>query len=315
VTLTGSDIDAGDAIETFRVETLPANGTLYLGTTALTGPTDITAAQIAADELRFQPDFGWAGNTGFAYRAFDGGDWSVASAAVAIESVPNPEVPQPPVIEPELEPEPEPESEPLVEPEIENETTDGEAVAGPEESDSSGMPPASDGSRSDESSTFSDRVRDGLSDGHYGDDAVELETVHEAFAADLSGRDENSPETTKDRAIVRAVRRLELDVPPVGYIENEVSRQILERLEKEELRVSGFEAASVALSATVVALMSRGASLVAMAVSSIPAWHRFDPLAVVAMSESSRRAWAQQQKDAEKDEDDADERLREMLGD
>jgi hypothetical protein len=33
------------------------------------------------------------------------------------------------------------------------------------------------------------------------------------------------------------------------------------------------------------------------------------------MSESSRRAWAQQQKDAEKDEDDADERLREMLGD
>lgn len=112
-----------------------------------------------------------------------------------------------------------------------------------------------------------------------------------------------------------AVRRLELDVPPVGYIENEVSRQFLEQMEKDELRVSGFEAASVALSATVVALMSRSASLVAMAVSSIPAWHRFDPLAVVAMSESSRRAWAQQQKDAENDEDDADKRLREMLGD
>jgi hypothetical protein len=104
-------------------------------------------------------------------------------------------------------------------------------------------------------------------------------------------------------------------VPPVGYVENEVSRQVFEQMEKDELRVSTFETASVALSATVVAIMSRSASLVAMAVSSIPAWHRFDPLAVVAMSESSRRAWAKQQKDAEDDEDIADQRLREMLGD
>ena len=48
-----------------------------------------------------------------------------------------------------------------------------------------------------------------------------------------------------------------------------------------------------------------------MIVSSIPAWQRFDPLAVVNMTEASRRAWAARQKEAERD----DERLREILSD
>ena len=48
VVLSGSDIDAGDAIDSFRIETLPANATLYFqgGEVTSTG-LEITPAQIA----------------------------------------------------------------------------------------------------------------------------------------------------------------------------------------------------------------------------------------------------------------------------
>jgi hypothetical protein len=120
-------------------------------------------------------------------------------------------------------------------------------------------------------------------------------------------------EPTEATGPLRASRHLELEVPALGYVESEVVREMLEQIEAEEFRVSMFKTASVALSATMVAVMSRAGSLVAMVVSSIPVWHRFDPLAVVAMTEGSRRAWAQRRRQAESDEDKADERLREML--
>jgi hypothetical protein len=320
VTLTGSDPDAGDAIETYRVETLPANGTLYLGATAITGPTDITAAQIAGNQLTFRPDPDWNGATSFEYTAHDGDDVSAATATVSIAVTPQPDLP--PDIGTDPEPDPEPEDEPDVAPESEPDSDSGdggEVAGGPGGGDTDDPTPLPDRPPLATPPTMGDGSHSPLPETNFTDgdaDADGEESSQDRIVVpDMSGRDEHSPPSTREGGPLYAARRLELDVPAVGYVEGEVSRQVLEQIEKDELRVSGFEAASVALSATVVALMSRSASLIAMAVSAIPAWHRFDPLAVVAMSESSRRAWAQQQKDAEKDEDEDDERLREMLGD
>ena len=318
VTLTGSDIDAGDAIETFRVETLPANGTLYLGTTALTGPTDIPAAQIASNQLTFVPDLDWNGATSFAFSTHDGDDWSASTALVSITVDPVPDlliddVPDP---DPDPAPDPEPESEVELDPD-DSDSEDFSGSSDPGFGDSATPPPdifASNGESIVGGGTSSGLPGSFSSDAE-ADDEIDAARAETGFGLDVSETNDQPSVAENGNGPVFAVRRLELDVPPVGYVEDEVSRQVLERIEKDELRVSGFEAASVALSATVVALLSRSASLIAMAVSSIPVWHRFDPLAVVAMSEGSRRAWEQLQKDAEKDEDVDDERLREVLGD
>jgi hypothetical protein len=51
-----TDVDAGDALRAVRIDTLPANGTLFLGANAVVAGDIITATQIANGLLGFVPD-------------------------------------------------------------------------------------------------------------------------------------------------------------------------------------------------------------------------------------------------------------------
>jgi VCBS repeat-containing protein len=87
ITLTGSDVDAGDSIETFKLSGLPANGTLFLDadmTIPVLAETDYAAVGNQLT-LYFKPDTDWAGTSGFQYSANDGdidGDLAIAALLV-----------------------------------------------------------------------------------------------------------------------------------------------------------------------------------------------------------------------------------------
>lgn len=71
ITLTGADIDAGDAIVSFTLTSLPENGTLYIGDT----PAAIGVAYAASANqltLSFVPDADFNGEVSFGYTSFDG---------------------------------------------------------------------------------------------------------------------------------------------------------------------------------------------------------------------------------------------------
>jgi hypothetical protein len=84
ITLAGTDPDAGDAVETYRLDSLPANGTLKLNGNAVNAGDTVTQAQVDAGELTFEPDTDWDGNTNFTFSAHDGDDWSSSAATFSI---------------------------------------------------------------------------------------------------------------------------------------------------------------------------------------------------------------------------------------
>ena len=89
ITLTGSDIDAGDAVASFKVAELPANGTLYLDE-AMTVAVEAGTAYAATSNalaLYFKPDPGFSGTASFQFTA-DDDELESAPAMATIEVTP-----------------------------------------------------------------------------------------------------------------------------------------------------------------------------------------------------------------------------------
>ncbi len=91
-------------------------------------------------------------------------------------------------------------------------------------------------------------------------------------------------------------------------------RETADRQQDEiEVKVRAVERTGLAFSAAVLAMITRGTSLLAIAVSALPVWSRVDPLAVLAVSESARRANRREQRDVEALEGEANSDLASML--
>ncbi|MEQ9665068.1 MAG: Ig-like domain-containing protein [Phycisphaerales bacterium] len=80
IVLNGADPDLGDAVDSFRIDSLPGEGTLLLDGVAVTAGDVVTAADIAGGKLTYTPPADWSGHTDFQFSAFDGEAWSDASA-------------------------------------------------------------------------------------------------------------------------------------------------------------------------------------------------------------------------------------------
>ena len=76
ISLGAVDVDTGDAIEHFRIESLPANGTLSLDGHAVTAGQVIDAADVASGALTYTPETNWSGQAIFTFSASDGQAWS-----------------------------------------------------------------------------------------------------------------------------------------------------------------------------------------------------------------------------------------------
>ena len=101
IPLSGNDIDTGDQIELYRVDTLPEHGTLLLNDIPLGVGDTITQAQIDNGELWFGPDPNWHGSTSLDFSAFDGDMWSAEPASIEINITPGEDTSEPdPVSEP-----------------------------------------------------------------------------------------------------------------------------------------------------------------------------------------------------------------------
>jgi Tol biopolymer transport system component/Ca2+-binding RTX toxin-like protein len=90
ITLSGSDADAGDMVDSFKLSGLPANGTLYVDA-ALTQLAAVATAYAASANqltLHFVPDANWNGQTDFQYTFNDGQlDSAAATATIDVTSV------------------------------------------------------------------------------------------------------------------------------------------------------------------------------------------------------------------------------------
>jgi VCBS repeat-containing protein len=93
ITLTGTDPDAGDAVDTFTVSSLPANGTLYTDATLTTEVVVGTAYSASGNSLTFYfvPDADFNGDASFDYTASDGDvDSPSATATIHVAAVNDP---------------------------------------------------------------------------------------------------------------------------------------------------------------------------------------------------------------------------------
>ncbi|MFI4882012.1 MAG: beta strand repeat-containing protein [Phycisphaerales bacterium JB064] len=76
ITLKAIDVDQGDAIEHFRIDSLPEHGTLTINGAAVTTGQVIDANDVSSGKLVFTPDGDWSGQTSFTFSASDGQAWS-----------------------------------------------------------------------------------------------------------------------------------------------------------------------------------------------------------------------------------------------
>ena len=95
IPLAGTDADAGDAVEQYRIDQLPDNGTLRLADQVVEVGDTVTQAQVDSGALVFVPDANWHGDTSFAFSAHDGETWSASSATFAITVTPDNDAPTP----------------------------------------------------------------------------------------------------------------------------------------------------------------------------------------------------------------------------
>lgn len=110
-----------------------------------------------------------------------------------------------------------------------------------------------------------------------------------------------------------AARMLDLDVPVLNELGEDLSRRLAEEVIDEETRVRPVQIAAVATSAGLLALLSRGSSLLAMAVATLPAWRYFDPLAIVSVPQAAKLARDAALMEAKAEDDESGGRLREVL--
>jgi len=84
ITLAGTDTDDGDAVESYRLESLPDHGTLKLNGSPVAANDVVTQQQIDDGELTFEPESDWSGSTSLSFRAGDGEDWSAEASTFTI---------------------------------------------------------------------------------------------------------------------------------------------------------------------------------------------------------------------------------------
>jgi len=84
VTLTGSDPDAGDSVESYQIISLPSHGTLKLSGSPVAVNGTVTQAQINSGSVTFTPEANWYGSTQFNFKAGDGQLWSANTALLTI---------------------------------------------------------------------------------------------------------------------------------------------------------------------------------------------------------------------------------------
>ncbi|MEQ9617358.1 MAG: Ig-like domain-containing protein [Phycisphaerales bacterium] len=84
ITLSATDPDLGDEIESYRIDTLPGTGTLTLDGVPVNAGDIVTVAQIDAGELEFTPVADYSGTTSFTFSSFDGEAWSAGAATQSV---------------------------------------------------------------------------------------------------------------------------------------------------------------------------------------------------------------------------------------
>jgi len=84
ITIGAADPDIDDAVDQFRIDTVPSTGTLELNGVPVVAGDTITANQIASGELTFEPPANWSGTAELTFSAFDGDDWSDVPATQTI---------------------------------------------------------------------------------------------------------------------------------------------------------------------------------------------------------------------------------------
>ncbi|MEM1334805.1 MAG: Ig-like domain-containing protein, partial [Actinomycetota bacterium] len=93
IRLSASEVDTGDAIESFRVDSLPANGTLTLDGAAVAAGDVIDASAVDAGDLIFTPNENWSGNTSLTFSASDGEVFSETQGEFKIAVSPDADAP------------------------------------------------------------------------------------------------------------------------------------------------------------------------------------------------------------------------------
>ncbi|MDO8629732.1 MAG: Ig-like domain-containing protein, partial [Phycisphaerales bacterium] len=84
ITLAGTDPDAGDAVDHYVIDSVPAHGSLLLNGNAVLVGDSVSQTDIAAGNLSFTPDANWNGDTSFAFHAHDGDALSANAGSFAI---------------------------------------------------------------------------------------------------------------------------------------------------------------------------------------------------------------------------------------
>ncbi len=84
IALQGADSDLGDAIESFRITGVPEHGTFRLEGIPVGFGTTVTAAQVSAGALTFEPAADWHGDATLQFQSFDGGEWSSESGSFTV---------------------------------------------------------------------------------------------------------------------------------------------------------------------------------------------------------------------------------------
>ncbi|MEO1619056.1 MAG: tandem-95 repeat protein, partial [Planctomycetota bacterium] len=84
VKLKATEFDSGDQVETYRIESLPPQGTLLLDGTSIKAGQEITANEVLTGKLTFTPATNWSGETSFKFSVSDGELWSDDSGTLTI---------------------------------------------------------------------------------------------------------------------------------------------------------------------------------------------------------------------------------------
>ncbi len=329
-----SDVDAASVEVTLQV----GGGALSLGdTTGLvfsegTGSADVRmtfrgtlpVVNAALDGLRFDPAAGFDGPTSLSIQTSDlgqsgGGGALAAAAVVAIEVTPTPEPPPEPPPLPEPPPPPEP---PAPEPPPPAEAPAGSGDDPTDEPDEVGedasgpTPPAGPGdvalSPPPEPSGPVRAPAGQLSDPASPRDEVPAPTRPAAGAVGEVGTP--APEVAEPHDEDAAAGERErprfsfgLSSPAASEALDAVRRDLQEEAERVS-HEPGFgwtmaRGVAVALSTSVLGALLRGGSLLAMTLSSLPIWLRFDPLAILALTDAERERRERELRDARRDED------------
>jgi hypothetical protein len=323
-----------DALD-LEVTLATANGTLTLadvsgltfsqgsgtGDTAMTFRGSIAAVNAALDGLRFDPAAGFDGDTSLSIAVSDlgqtgSGGVQGASAVVPIHVLPAPEPPPPP--EPPPSPEPDEGGE--------GETPDPEAGDGDAGESAPPAPelelatpptttdlPHAAAPGPDSASSETDAPRP-TSEAPRVDEPDRPEADAGSAASTGEPEDEDASEAPSRE---RPRFSVGLTSPVAAEALDELRSDLSEEAARAELQPTlawtAVRGVAVAFSTSVLGAFLRAGSLLAMTLSSLPIWLRFDPLAILALSDTERRRREQELREAEEREDEAERRVGRLL--